>query len=113
MRPVDFFRAPLIEFDAAEIGEEVFAWNIPNEALVAALQERASEEDRIDLVTGLGKEISLGEDGATVSTDTGEILRADFLLAADGRNSRARENRGDRLRPMGIRPGGHRLQYDP
>ena len=49
-------RAPEVEFRAAELGLEAFGFNVPNQALVAALRRRASELADLSLIETAGAE---------------------------------------------------------
>ncbi|MBC8038365.1 MAG: FAD-dependent monooxygenase [Rhizobiales bacterium] len=82
-------QAPTIIFDPAEIGEEVFGWNIPLALLIPALHARALD---------LGVEIIAGDvtaarvlDNAIEVTAADGIFRAKVALAADGRKSVLRD----------------------
>ncbi len=85
-------RASTITFDPAEIGEEVFGWNIPLVLLVPALQALALE---------LGVEIIAADvSGANVSggsikvTTSAGIFSAQVALAAESRKSVLRDAAG-------------------
>lgn len=98
MRIIDdtgrLFRAPSVEFSAAEIGEPAFGWNIPNADLVAALRQRIAETGTVRLVESTVASVALGDEDAEVVLETGEALSARLLVAADGRNSLCRAAAG-------------------
>ncbi len=87
------FKAPTVTFDPAELGEEVFGWNIPLGLLIPALHARAAELG----VTMLDADATAArpESGqVTVTTADAKIHAARALLAADGRNSILRDAAG-------------------
>lgn len=92
------FRSPVVTFRAAEIGEEMFGLNMPNRHLVSVLDEQIGATPSIIRITGLVRSWAL--DGSTVRAelDDAHILHAKLAVAADGRNSRAREAAGISLR---------------
>ncbi|HLF21027.1 MAG TPA: FAD-dependent monooxygenase [Aestuariivirga sp.] len=86
-------RAPTLTFDAAELGEEVFGWNIPLSLLIPALRARAAELGVAfidDEVVGA----ATGEGAISVKLASGAEVSARVALAADGRNSRLRQAAG-------------------
>lgn len=101
MRIVDgtrrLVRAPLVEFHAGEIGRAAFGYNVPNAALIAAL-EHAAEAAGVHRVDGLAREIVPEADSVAIDAGAAGALRARLLGAADGRNSRSREAAGIRVR---------------
>jgi len=99
MQIIDISRAkgdPLTEpFEAADIGEEQYGFNIPNNALRAALFHAASEESNITLYLGRkldGYNVTGSRVVATL--DDGERIESALLVGADGRNSAVREIAG-------------------
>jgi 2-octaprenyl-6-methoxyphenol hydroxylase len=88
------WRAPTIEFHAAEIGLSCFGWNIENAKLVNALAARAAEQGRLTLS---GSRIAAYEwraQSALARSEDGSIFEARLIVAADGRNSNARAAAG-------------------
>ena len=86
-------RAPTITFDAAELGEEEFGWNIPLALLVPAFEARARELGvNIIAAEATGAEATASE--IMVRLSTGEAVTGKLVLAADGRNSGLREAAG-------------------
>ena len=87
------FRAPEIIFDAAEIGEEAFGWNIPLTLLIPALEARAAALG----VTFIAADVAGAApeaDSITIRTTTGQSASARLALAADGRMSALRNAAG-------------------
>ena len=97
MRIVDgtrrLIRAPEVAFDASEVGLDAFGHNIPNAALVAAL-ETAVAARTIDRVTAFVERVAPGDDAVTLSLPDGVTLNAQLVIAADGRRSKVREGAG-------------------
>lgn len=91
-------RAPLVEdFDASDIGEAQFSYNVPNPLLRAALFKAASAEPNITL--HLGRTLHIYDADTqrgfvTATLDDGAEIRGRLLVGADGRESRVREIAG-------------------
>ncbi|KQT83592.1 UbiH/UbiF family hydroxylase [Aurantimonas sp. Leaf443] len=99
MRIVDdggrLLHAPTVEFHAAEIGLPAFGYNILNADLLAGFEARgealgARLERREAKATGLEADAT----GAVVTLEDGSQLRADLVVAADGRRSPMRQAAG-------------------
>jgi 2-octaprenyl-6-methoxyphenol hydroxylase len=84
-------RAPDTAFDAAEIGEEAFGYNIPNSALVAALLAKLGDAH---LPTAGVEAVEADSEGVTLRLPGGDALRARLVVGADGRNSLCRAAAG-------------------
>ncbi len=87
------FRAPTLSFDAAELGEEVFGWNIPLGMLIPALRARAAELG-VAFIEDEATGAAAGETSISIKLAGGAEVSARVLLAADGRNSRLRQAAG-------------------
>jgi 2-octaprenyl-6-methoxyphenol hydroxylase len=85
------FRAPDIAFDAAEIGEEAFGYNIPNAVLVEALMARLGDAH---LPTPGIEAVEPGDRAVQLRLPGGRIVQARLAVGADGRNSLCREAAG-------------------
>ena len=85
------FRAPDVAFEAAEIGEAAFGYNIPNEVLIRALADRLG--DMHWPTTGV-EGVEAEADGVRLKLPGGEGLRARLAVGADGRHSLCREAAG-------------------
>ena len=84
-------------FEASELGEEAFGWNIPLKALVPALRQRAGELG----VTMISDDITsaeTGSGGVRVHCASGRVIAAPVAVAADGRGSRLRAAAGIAVR---------------
>lgn len=94
MRIIDdtgrLLRAGTVDFDAEEIGEEAFGWNIPNVVLTKKLQELVAADDRIVSHDDLVASISLRDDGIGIRTEGGTRLMARLVIGADGQRSKVR-----------------------
>lgn len=100
MRIVDatsrLVRAPAVTFRASEIGEEYFGLNIPNAHLNAVLEEAVGRQPLIERHEAFVTEWLPEIDHISARLDDGSVLRASLAIAADGRNSPAREAAGIR-----------------
>lgn len=101
MRLIDgtsrLIRAPEVNFQASEIGHSFFALNIPVSNLVNQIQDVASSHSNLIHKPGLANDISVA-DSVTITLDSGESISADFVVGADGRQSRVREAAGIAVR---------------
>jgi 2-octaprenyl-6-methoxyphenol hydroxylase len=88
------FRPPPVSFHSTEIGLEAFGWNIENRLLVQHLAAAARREPHLVLTEGMARP----EDGNRLTLPGDEIVTADLIVAADGRNSALRERAGIRTR---------------
>lgn len=88
-------RAPEVLFDAREVGEAVFGWNVPNAPLAEALWQAVRHDERIRVVeTARVEHVEIRPDEAVARTVEGEELRARLIAAADGRRSICRAAAG-------------------
>ena len=88
-------RAPEVLFEAHEVGEAVFGWNVPNAPLAEALWQAVRRDPRIRVVEAARIEhVEIRPDGAIARTAEGEELRARLIAAADGRRSICRAAAG-------------------
>lgn len=85
-------RAPEVLFEAREAGVAAFGYNIPNVALVAAL-EAANGPSLTRLVVGVDQ-IDIGPGSVTLTASDGSKITASLVVAADGRGSAARTAAG-------------------
>ena len=83
------------DFDAAEIGDAPFGWNLPNWLLSRELLARLAELPNVDFRPGTGFARMLTRDtGAIVTLSDGAQGRARLVIAADGRGSPVRQAAG-------------------
>jgi 2-octaprenyl-6-methoxyphenol hydroxylase len=85
--------APETCFDAAEIGEEAFGWNIENQHLMEALSMRAAELAKLERVDAEATSIQPRTDGAEIEVGA-RCLTARLVIGADGRRSLCRAAAG-------------------
>lgn len=102
MRIVDdtgsLFRTPPVDFRASEIGLDAFGFNIENHLLVAELAEAARATPGLTLIETLLSDFRFGPDEASALCADGRRLAAKLFIAADGRNSPARDAAGIRTK---------------
>ena len=85
-------RSPTVTFRAEEIGEEAFGYNIPNRVLNRTLMDRVAGAP-ITWHQGMIDAWEFGADAVRVQCG-GDSFAARLAVAADGRNSPAREAAG-------------------
>lgn len=82
-------------FDAAEISDLPFGWNIPNTRILGAAMARLDQLENVEFRTGVGtRSVLTREREARVTLSDGQVIAADLLIGADGRNSPVREALG-------------------
>ena len=85
------FRAPDMEFEAAELEQESFGYNIPNTDLLRVLFDQLGDDFLPTAgVTGL----RLEDSEAHITLREGQVLRAKLVVGADGKKSICRESAG-------------------
>ncbi len=90
------FRAPDCAFEAAEIGEHAFGYNINNSDLASAFKSEAERRGLCVISPGRLVNLDSGSAGATLTFEDGTKLSAPLVIAADGRASATREAAGIR-----------------
>ena len=102
MRIIDgtmrLFRSMPVTFQATEIGETAFGWNMPNEVLLAALQAQLDKAKDIRQIPAAVASYQIDGSGVSCVLANGEKVRAKLVIGADGRGSAAREAAGIRVR---------------
>lgn len=79
------------DFDAAEIGEPPFGWNVPNAAIRRALESRIDALPNAEMRHGVRLEtLTLRRDAAIARLSDGTTARARLVVGADGRDSAVR-----------------------
>ena len=98
MRIVDatsrLLRGPVVTFRASEIGEDSFGLNMPNSALLSALEKAVSATAGIEWRQSTVTAWSHGEQTVTAELADGSAIAAKLAVAADGRDSQARQAAG-------------------
>ncbi len=87
------------EFDAGDISDQPFGWNVPNWLLRREMLARASLLANVDLRMGVGVTgVVTREREARVRLSGGNAVRCRLVIAADGRASPVREAMGISVR---------------
>jgi 2-octaprenyl-6-methoxyphenol hydroxylase len=98
MRLVDdtgrLIRAPEVRFSCDEIGLAAFGYNIDNRALIAALEQRATELSNLTRFDDEADTISPDDADVVIHTGQGKSLSARLVVGADGRQSLCRAAAG-------------------
>ena len=87
-------RAPTAQFRAQDVGLYAFGYNMPNHALLDVLDAAVSAEPNIERHDGEVKSYDFGSDKVALTLNDGSVFETKFVVAADGRNSKAREAAG-------------------
>jgi 2-octaprenyl-6-methoxyphenol hydroxylase len=83
------------DFDAAEIGDQPFGWNLQNWLLRREISARLEQLQTVRFQPGTGTaDVITRDDGAIVTLSDGRRVRAKLLVAADGRHSPVRQALG-------------------
>ena len=83
------------DFDAGEVSDQPFGWNLPNWLLRREMLTRLEEMPNVTLRTGVSTTALLTrEDEALVTLSDGGQVAAQLVVAADGRNSTMRAAAG-------------------
>ena len=82
-------RAPEVVFTADEVGLDVFGYNVPNAALVAALSQKVHEEGgNITCLETEGVDhVEISQDRVCLTLRKGDRIAARLVAGADGRKS--------------------------
>ncbi|MBS3647370.1 UbiH/UbiF family hydroxylase [Pseudaminobacter sp. 19-2017] len=98
MRIIDgtrrLIRSPVVTFHAAEIAEEFFGLNIPNRVLNQALEDAVTRAVGITRHETIVDRWTISQDRVEAHLADGTELSAELAVAADGRNSPARDAAG-------------------
>lgn len=83
------------DFDAADISDQPFGWNLPNWLLKREISARLASLQNVRFLPGIGTAGLLVRDSEALATLTdGRRIRAKLVIGADGRNSPVREALG-------------------
>ncbi|MDO5704688.1 MAG: FAD-dependent monooxygenase, partial [Paracoccus sp. (in: a-proteobacteria)] len=89
------------EFNAAELGDTPFGWNLPNWLIRREIAARLDSLQNTRFLPGTGTAGVVARDEAAIATLTdGSRVRARLVVAADGRNSPVREGLGIGVRTI-------------
>nr|WP_250813495.1 UbiH/UbiF family hydroxylase [Neorhizobium tomejilense] len=87
-------RAPTAQFRAQGVGLYAFGYNIPNRALSETLDAAVAAERNITNVAQTVETFDFSAERVMLTLSDGTIASADFVVGADGRQSKARETAG-------------------
>ena len=83
------------DFNAADISDQPFGWNLPNWLLRRECVARLGELPNVTFRPGIGtRRLTTRESAAIVGLSDGSSVEARLLVAADGRNSPMRQALG-------------------
>lgn len=83
------------DFDASEIGDQPFGWNLPNWLLRREISARLDQLQTVRFQSGIATaDVVARDEGALVTLSDGRRIRAKLLIGADGRNSPVRQALG-------------------
>ena len=83
------------DFDAADISDQPFGWNLPNWLLRRECVARLEELPNVSFRPGIGTaRLTTRESAALIGLSDGQSVEARLLVAADGRNSPMRQALG-------------------
>lgn len=85
-----FLPVPELSLRAREIGLPALGVNVSNDDLVAILLDLCRDRPEIELIDADIADYEFNTDSAVAILADGRRLKSDFIVAADGRNSRAR-----------------------
>ena len=89
------------EFNASDISQKPFGWNLPNWLLRRELVAFLSEMPNVDFRQGVGtKSLFTRTDEARVTLTDGKQIACRLVVAADGRNSAMRDAAGISVKTM-------------
>lgn len=89
------------DFDASEISDEPFGYNLPNWLIRRELTARLADLPGVGFRPGTGTAgLTVREDAALVDLSDGTRVRARLVVAADGRNSPVRQALGIGVRTI-------------
>ncbi len=94
MRMTDLTATPPVtrDFDAADISDQPFGWNLPNWLLRREMVARLAELPNVDFRQGIGFAAMLARTDAALVTLTDKTqISAKLVIGADGRNSAVRQ----------------------
>ncbi len=98
MRIIDgtsrLWRAPPVDFKAAELGLDAFGYNIANHTLADALNRHIAAENCITRIEERIVSADIATDQLTLHTENDKSIKAKLVIAADGKKSGMREIAG-------------------
>ncbi|EFL90339.1 2-octaprenyl-6-methoxyphenyl hydroxylase [Ahrensia sp. R2A130] len=98
MRLIDgskrLLRAPITDFEAAEVGLDAFGHNVPNNLMCERVEQVFTNMANVQRHAALVSAAEVSSEGVTLQLDDGTELTVPQVIAADGRNSVLREAAG-------------------
>ena len=86
-------------FDAQDISDKPFGWNLPNWLLRREMVARLGELPNVTFLSGVATQsLMTRESGAKVALSDGRVVAAKLVIAADGRGSPMREAAGIKVK---------------
>lgn len=110
-------RAPEVLFEANEMGLEAFGYNVPNEPLLASLENAAAAAGVVSIPSS-ARDIRTNPEQAIIETESGETIATKLVVAADGHQSACRSMAGIDMVQRKIGQGalvcdiGHEIAHD-
>lgn len=86
--------APTVTFDASEIGQNEFGWNVPVTPLVEALFTRLKSFRSVHVFDGSVAELDCSSEAVMARGENAEPILVSAVIAADGQNSICRKSAG-------------------
>ena len=86
--------APTVTFDATEIGQNEFGWNVPVAPLVDTLRSRLEHCSSVTVFEGGVSELDCSSESVLVRSETGRPVKTKAVVAADGQKSVCRKSAG-------------------
>ncbi|WP_246105087.1 FAD-dependent monooxygenase [Rhodoligotrophos appendicifer] len=86
--------APTVTFDAAELGNEPFGWNVPNSSLLASLSAVLASAGNQITREGKVRRAEILDDRVVLHLDDKTMIAAQAVIAADGASSVCRDSAG-------------------
>ncbi|MEM1199996.1 MAG: FAD-dependent monooxygenase [Pseudomonadota bacterium] len=86
--------APTVTFEAHEIGQQEFGWNVPVAPLVSALTDRLKDFSSVSIFDGGVSELDCATDQTIVRSEAADPVTVKAVIAADGQNSICRKSAG-------------------
>jgi len=87
-------RAPSVTFDAAEIGDDPYGYNIMNSDLVAVLRKKASETSGLTLIDQAVDEVDAARKQVRLTDENAKQWIVALVVGADGKRSPCRRAAG-------------------
>ncbi len=86
--------APTVTFEAAEIGQEEFGWNVPVTPMVSALWDRLEQCQTVTVFKGGVSDLDCSSDAVVVRSESSAPISVKAVIAADGQKSICRKSAG-------------------